>query len=74
MERHFIVCFSSLMSSSFIIPELLVRLTLAEGGRGAAPVRGKFTECKKTVTAVTAGLCPHLPAAVRHQGGVLLLH
>ena len=62
------------MSSSFIIPELLlvvllVSLTVTKGRRGAAPVRGKFTECKMTAVTVTTagGVCPDLPTAVRHH-------
>ena len=58
------------MSSSLIIPEvvlLLVNLTVSEGRRGAAPVRGKFTECKMTAVTVTFALCvcPDLPTGVR---------
>ena len=65
------------MSSSFIIPEvvllLVVRLTVSEGRRGAAPVRGKFTECKMRALTVTAGVCPDLPTGVRDHG-VTVLH
>ena len=59
------------MSSSFIIPEvvllLLVSLTVSEGRRGAAPVRGKFTECQVRAVTVTvaAAVCPDLPTGVR---------